>query len=92
MASREDVHRGEIVGDALVALFLCFTAERLSLVGSPVKISLPALQSGGEEGRKGPDRKLWLVSVFLHWDMKPAVDTCIHQDIIFHHNICIRIY
>ena len=47
LASREDVHRGEIVRDALVALFLGFTAERLSLVGSPVKISLPALQSGG---------------------------------------------
>ena len=43
LASREDVHRGEIVGDALVALFLCFTAERLPLVGSPVKISLPPL-------------------------------------------------
>ena len=32
LASREDVHRGEIVGDALLALFLGFTAERLSLV------------------------------------------------------------
>ena len=51
MASREDVHRGEIVGDALVALFLGFTAERLSLVGSPVKISLPPLQSGGGQKR-----------------------------------------
>ena len=56
MASREDVHRGEIVGDALVALFLCFTAERLSLVGSPVKISLPAQQwSGGEQKRTGQE-------------------------------------
>ena len=51
MASREDVHRGEIVRDALVALFLGFTAERLSLVGSQVKISLPALQSGGGQKR-----------------------------------------
>ena len=55
MASREDVHRGEIVGDALVALFLGFTAERLSLVGSPVKISLPPLQSGGGQKRTGQE-------------------------------------
>ena len=45
-----------------------------------------------EGGRKGPDRKLWQASVFLHYIMKPAVDTCIHQNIFVHHNICIRIY
>ena len=55
LASREDVHRGEIVGDALVALFLGFTAERLSLVGSQVKISLPPLQSGGGQKRTGQE-------------------------------------
>ena len=41
-----------------------------------------------EGGRKGPDRKLWLVLVFLH----QVYETSIHQDIIFHHNICIRIH
>ena len=86
MASREDVHRGEIVRDALVALFLGFTAERLSLVGSPVKISLPVLQSGGGQKRTGQEIMAGL-GIFA-----PAVETCIHQDIIFYHNICIRMY
>ena len=76
MASREDVHRGEIVGDALVALFLGFTAERLSLVGSPVKISLPPLQSGGGQKRTGQEIMAGL-GIFA-----PAVDTCINKDII----------
>ena len=86
MASREDVHRGEIVGDALVALFLGFTAERLSLVGSPVKISLLALQTWGQK-RTGQEimASLGIFALFVY-------ETSIHQDIIFHHNICIRIY